>query len=131
VLLLLFLAVAEFGRAFLQYNQLTRAVRDSTRLIATEAIGNASGVVTVDAALISKARNLVVYGNAGGTGTPLLPGLAPGNVTLTDLGNGNISVLAQYTYQPLIGPSLPDVVQGGTFNTGFTLRAEVIMRALS
>jgi Flp pilus assembly protein TadG len=131
LLLLIFLAVAEFGRAFMQYNQLTRAVHDSTRLLATEAIGNASGVVTLDAALMQKARNIVVYGNVNGTGPALLPGLAPGNVTVTNLGNGNFSVLVQYTYQPIIGPSLPDLVQGGSYNTGFTLRAEVVMRALS
>lgn len=131
LLLFLFLAIAEFGRAFLQYNTLTRAVRDSARYVATNAIGNSTGVVTIDAALITQARNLVVYGNVGGTGTVLLPGLAPANVTVTDLGSNNVAITANYAYQPMIGTSLPDLVRGGSVGTTFTLTSQVIVRAIS
>lgn len=131
LLLFLILAVAEFGRAFLHYNQLTRAVQDSSRMVATKAARGASGTVYLDPTLVTEAKNLVVYGNVGGTGTPLLPGLTPTNVTIADKTNGNVSVLVTYTYQPIIGGGLPDLLLGGTINTGFTLRAEVIMRFLS
>ena len=131
VLLLLFMAVVEFGRAFLQYNQLTRAVQDSARLVASEALRGSAGTVNLDAALVAKARSLVVFGNTAGTGPTLLPGLIPGNVTVRDLGGGNIAVSATYTYQPMIGTGIPRMVQAGQIATGFTLRAEVVMRAIS
>ena len=131
LLLFLFLAVSEFGRAFLQYNALTRAVQDSARQVASEAIGNGTGVVVLDAALLATAKNLVVFGNSGGTGTALLPGLTVANVTVTNLGGGNIAVAVAYAYQPMIGTRIPDLVQGGPTPTLFTLRAEVRMRAIS
>jgi Flp pilus assembly protein TadG len=131
LLLFLILAVAEFGRAFLQYNQLTRAVQDGVRLVASEAVGNSTGVINLDAALVATAKNLVVFGNTAGTGTALLPGLTAANVTVSNLGGGNIAVSVTYSYQPIIGTRIPDLVQGGPVATLFTLRAEGRMRAIS
>jgi len=131
VLLFLFLSVVEFGRAFLQYNALTRAVQDSTRLVASQALLGQTGNVNLDAALVTTAQNLVVYGNSGGTGTPLLPGLTRANVTVRNAGSGNIAVSASYSYQPMIGSAIPNLVRGGTIGTRFTLTAEVVMRAIS
>ncbi len=131
VLLLLLLAVTEFGRVFHQYNTLTRAVQDSARLVASKALRGQAGTVNLDAALVATARSLVVYGNTAGTGAALLPGLTPGNVTVRDLGGGNIAVSATYNYQPMLGSGIPDMVQGGQIPTRFSLRAEVVMRAIS
>ena len=131
VLLTLFLATCELGRAFLHYNALTRAARDSARFVAAWAERGQAGTINLDAALVLNARNLVVYGNTAGSGTPLLPGLAPGMVTVRDAGGNHIAVSVTYTYQPMIAPSPPDLVQGGTFWSGLlNLRAEVVMRAL-
>jgi Flp pilus assembly protein TadG len=131
LLLFLFLAVAEFGRAFLQYNLLTHAVRDSARFVASKALLGQAGSVNLDAATISQARSLVVYGNVGSTGSPLLPGLATGNVTVSSVGGGNIAVLATYPYQPMIGAGIPDLVGVGRFAMRFNLSAEVVIRAIS
>ena len=131
LLLFLFLAVAEFGRIFLQYNRLTRAVQDSARYASTQALRGQAGTVNLDAALVAATRNLVVYGNTGGTGTALLPGLAPAQVTVSDLGGGNIAVSANYPYQPMIGTAIPDLVQGGSIATTITVKATVVMRAIS
>ena len=131
LLLFLFLAVSEIGRAFLHYNSLTRAVRDSARLVSTRALAGQSGTVSIDPAVIGLARNLVVYGNPQGSGPALLPGLVPGNVTVRDAGNNNIAVSATYNYQPMIGNALPNLLGGGAIATTFTLRSEVIMRAIS
>lgn len=131
LLLMLFLATCELGRAFLHQNLLTQAVRDSARFVAAWAERGQSGVVNLDAALVTNARNLVVFGNTAGTGTPRLPGLAPGMVTVRDAGNNHIAVAVNYTYQPMIAPSPPDLVRGGNIFTGLlNLRAEVVMRAL-
>lgn len=131
LLLTLFLAVVELGRAFLQYNTLSHAVRNGARALAEVAEEGTTGIVVLKAADITVAQNLVVYGNAAGSGAPLLPGLGTGNVTVRDAGSNNIAVSVTYTYQPIIAPGPPDLIQGGTFFSGvFNLRAEAIMKAL-
>jgi Flp pilus assembly protein TadG len=131
VLLTLFLATCEIGRAFLQYNALTRAARDSARFVAAWAERGQAGTINLDATLVANARNLLVYGNIAGTGTPLLAGLAPGMVTVRDAGGNHVAVSVTYPYQPMIAPSPPDLVRGGNIFTGLlNLRAEVVMRAL-
>jgi Flp pilus assembly protein TadG len=131
LLLFLLLAVSEFGRAFLQYTTLTHAVRDGVRLAASQAMLGQSGSVSLDAALVTSVRNLVVYGNTAGTGTALLPGFVPANVTVSDLGGGNIAVMAAYRYQPMIGTAIPKLVSSGSIATTFTLTAQVVTRAIS
>jgi Flp pilus assembly protein TadG len=71
-LLLMTFFTTEFGRAIWQYNTLTKAVRDSARYLSLQTPG--------DAAAITKARNLTVYGNLSGTGSPLAIGLSAANV---------------------------------------------------
>ena len=74
ILVVLLLAVAEIGRAFLQFNTLTRAVRDSARYVSANALNGASQTIDIStaAAVYSEAQHLVVYGNVGNSGTPLL-----------------------------------------------------------
>lgn len=129
-ILFLILAVAEFGRAFMYYNTLTRAVRDSTRYVASNALKGQSQIVEIDANLITAAKNLVEYGNAAGMGTPSILAGSGGTVTVTDEGNGVISVLASYPYSPMLGSVLPDFVGVGGITTPFTMRAQVTMKAI-
>ena len=69
-LLLLSLLAVEFGRAIWEYNTLTKSVRDAARYLAIQTPGTK----------ITQARNLMVYGNLGGTGAPLARGLSASNV---------------------------------------------------
>ena len=69
-LLLLTAVTTEFGRAIYQYGILAKAVRDSARYLSEQTPGTH----------IAQARNLVVYGNTAGTGTPLAIGLSDANV---------------------------------------------------
>lgn len=69
-LLLLSLLAVEFGRAIWEYNTLTKSVRDAARYLAIQTPGTK----------ITQARNLMVYGNLGGTGAPLARGLSTTNV---------------------------------------------------
>jgi Flp pilus assembly protein TadG len=131
VCLFLFLAVSEFGRAILQYNTLTRAVRDGARYAASNAIQGQSQVVNIDAQLITQVGSVSAYGTAVGGTAPLLPGLAPSNFTVANEGGGVISVTGTYAYQPLLGNILPQVLGADTtINSAFTMRAQVTMRAL-
>ena len=98
IFLMLFGATAEFGRYFYEYTTLAKASRVGTRYLSTAVVSG-----TEDAA----AKNLVVYGNTAGTGSPLLTGLSTTNVTITR--QGGTPVLPQtvtvqivgFTHQPI------------------------------
>lgn len=129
VLFLLMLATAEFGRAMFQYNTLQKSVRDGARYV-VGAARSSQRIVILTNPMITQTRNLVVTGNVGGTGTPLLPGLTANNVNVTDAGNGFISVSATYTYRPMIGATLPTFGFGDPINLTASFPATVVMRAL-
>ena len=76
ILLMMFGALAEFGRYFYEYTTLAKAARVGGRFMAAKPLESA----TTDWQLA--ARKLVVYGNTAGTGSPVLPGLAVENVEL-------------------------------------------------
>lgn len=128
ILLMLVMGTAEFGHAFLQYNALTKSLRDGGRYIASKAVKGSTGVVLINANVSTETSNLVTYGNVSGTGTPLLPGLVPGNVTVAAGAPGSVVVSANYTYIPVF-PWLP-LFQFGSLGTARTLSAAVTMRAL-
>jgi Flp pilus assembly protein TadG len=98
VLLVLFGATAEFGRFFYTYTTLSKATRSAARYLTIEAAGGAAD---------AKAENLVVYGNADGTGDPIVTGLTTDHVRITR--EGGVTVMPErvkvqiegYTYQPL------------------------------
>jgi len=130
ILLLLMLATAEVGRMIIQYNTLNKAVRDGVRYTVREAANGSTGTVAITNTVRTNTQNLVVTGTMGGTGTPLLPGLTVGNVTVTDAGGGFVAVSATYTYQPLLGAALPTFGPRGAIATNVPLTATVVMRAL-
>jgi Flp pilus assembly protein TadG len=130
VLLFLMLSSAELGRVFSQYNTLTKSVRDACRYVAANAAAGTTGIVSITPQLQTAAANLVVTGNVAGTGSALLPNLAAGNVTVSDAGGGFVSVSVAYTYQPMIGATLPTFGFGNPVSLALPLNAAVIMRAL-
>ncbi len=65
LLVMMSILVVEIGRALYQYNALAKSVRDGTRYLSMQ-LPNTQ---------VAQAKNLVVFGNPDGTGTPLLPGL--------------------------------------------------------
>lgn len=70
LMLVLTFITTEFGRAMYQYNTLTKSVRDAVRYAS----------VRTPNTQVAEVRNLVVYGNPGGTGSPLALGLTLANV---------------------------------------------------
>jgi Flp pilus assembly protein TadG len=77
IMLVLFAAVAEFGSYFYEYTTLAKASRLGARYLASKSV--TSEVANYQAI----AKNIVVYGNAAGTGDPILEGLTTDNVTVT------------------------------------------------
>lgn len=71
---ILFAATAEFGRYFYEYTTLSKGARLGARYLVTE---------KVDCAHANLARNLVVFGNTAGTGSPILPGLLTSHVSVS------------------------------------------------
>lgn len=130
VLLLLLFGVTEVGRVLVRYNALTKAVQDGARYAASYALLGTTGVVNVDAQLRAQVRNVVVYGNTAGTGTPVLAGLQPAQIQVIDAGGDEVRVEAAYPYQPLFGSALPNFGLGSSIGTGFVMQASVSMRAL-
>lgn len=74
ILLILFGAVAEFGRYFYEYSTAAKAARVGARYLASKSVTGSGGDY------IGNAKKLVVYGNIAGTGSPVLPGLTVNNV---------------------------------------------------
>lgn len=130
LLLFMMLATAEFGRLLTQYNTLNKSVRDAARYLASNAIGGTTGVVTITAQVQTATTNLVLTGNTAGTGSVLLPGLAAGNVTVSSLANGYVSVSTAYSYVPMLGNTLQTFGVTAPINMGLTLNATVVMRPL-
>jgi len=129
ICLILIMATAEFGRVFMQYNTLTKSVRDGVRYVAANALVGSTGVVSINGAVQAQVQNLVVYGNTVGTGSAILPGLTTGAVTVASAGNSRVSVSVTYPYGPIF-VFIPGFFYGGDTSTSYDLQAAVTMRAL-
>ena len=131
LLLLLLLGCAELGRAFIHYTTLSYTIRDSARFVTLNALNGTTGVVQLTTTTITRARNLAVYGNVGGTGAPRLPNYQVNHVAVQNVGGSNIRVTATYPYQPMLGPVLPGFGQGGAVPLNFSMVVAATMRAIS
>ena len=123
VLLFLMVATEEVGRAFYQYNTLTKSVRDGARYLSANVLQGTTGTMDVSGEIgITKARVLL---NA----QPVLTGFTAANITVTQVGTDHVQVSATYAFQPLWG-ALP-VFQGiGGQNMTFNMQASITMRAV-
>lgn len=116
IFLLLFATTAEFGRYFYEYTTLAKASRVGARYLTT---------ARISAAEDATARNIIVYGNPAGTGSPVLNGLQPSHIVITRA--GGIPVLPQtvrvevagYKHQPIF--DLGKLIK----KTGLSLKVDV------
>ncbi|KIH84314.1 TadE/TadG family type IV pilus assembly protein [Pseudomonas batumici] len=103
LLLLLLLALGEFGRMLFQYNTLLQASRDAGRYVASQAWNSTLGTVSLSSTLQTQTKNVAVYGVPANTGTAVVSGLTTGNVTVTAVGSNHVQVTINYTFCPVIG----------------------------
>jgi len=138
LLLLLLYAIGEFGNMLYQYALLADAAHNADRYLASNARTDTTGVVTISNAS-DATKNLVVYGmtsstTPSGPASPLLPGLATGQVTVAQQNDANctadVTVSVAYPYQSLFGGSIPAFVSAGVINTALTLNVFTSMCAL-
>src|SRR5215210_5186138 len=103
VFLTVMFAVLEFGRALWVHNALSDAARRGARYAVLHSAGSATEV-----------KNIVVFGDAAGTGQPMLSNLTTANVTVTynnfGLNDGTVSVsITGYQFQfviPIVGTTI-------------------------
>jgi Flp pilus assembly protein TadG len=109
ILLVLFAGVAEFGRYFYEYTTLAKASRLGARYLASKS------VTSEIADYKTLAKNIVVYGNAAGTGEPILDGLSADNVSVTYAG-GTVGIPETVTVSIIDYPHEPLFDLGGLLN---------------
>jgi Flp pilus assembly protein TadG len=100
LMLILIFITTEFGRAYYQYNTLAKNVREAARYLSVRA-PNVN---------VAQAKNIIVYGNPAGSGSPVMPRLSLSNVpnptyatigTLPVLTTVTVTVTG-YTFQPMV-----------------------------
>jgi Flp pilus assembly protein TadG len=128
IMLLMFAAVAEFGRYFYEYSTAAKGARLGARYLASKsATSNVTDYETI-------AKNIVVYGNAAGDGDPLLPGMTTANVDVQYSGGpASVPELVTVSIVDYQHESLFDL--GGLLNTpslslNVDVRPSVTMRYL-
>ena len=106
------LAITSGANFYFTQNALVEATRRGARFAATQAFSNPAGTtsgcpVTNAGASLTAIRNFAVYGNAAGTGSPLVGNLQPTNVNVEycnfAVGNGSVTVyITGYDYSVVI-----------------------------
>ena len=130
LLLLLLLAIAEFGRMLYHYNNLLQANRDAVRYLASEAWNGNLGQVEINPVVEARTKNLAVYGvPVPQSGSEVVPGLTTANVTVGAVGSEHVQVSTSYVFQPVIGNSLPALI-GNAIPLNLQLVATTVMRGL-
>ena len=132
ILVLLFASVAEFGRYFYEYTTMAKAARVGARFMAAKSIDS------VSTNWVSATKNLVVYGNTDGTGSPVLPGLSTSNVDVTfaggtyNAGSGvptTVTVTFHgYKHQPVF--DLGKLINSKTLSLNVDIKPSITMRYL-
>ena len=122
ILVLLFATAAEFGRYFQEYTTLAKGSRVAARYLATACVNGAD-----DAA----AKNLVVYGNIAGTGSPIVNGLGVTNVTIERVPTGfpeTVTVkIENFNHTPLFNLGQ---LMGNSVSLNIAVKPSVTMRYL-
>jgi len=108
LLLLICLGTIEFGRAYYTYNILAKSLRDGARYAATS---TTSSTGTLDSNAITNTKNLVVYGNIGGSGSKIIADLQTSQVnvdqTVVTATEQYTTVSAAYVYSPMFSLIIP------------------------
>jgi Flp pilus assembly protein TadG len=92
IFLVFLAATVEFGMYFYKYTTLAKATRVGARYLATARITAAEDAI---------AKNIVVYGNPAGTGSPILEGLQTSHIVITR--SGGIAVLPETVKVEVVG----------------------------
>lgn len=127
LLLLLVVMVSEFGVMFYRLNAVTKSVQIAARYLSDVSV-NYSNTSTD----LANAKNLAVYGNIAGTGSPIEPNLSVANIAISNVGVQHVQVAASYNASLILGNTLNALMRlalGGSAPSGLmTLQASSVMR---
>jgi Flp pilus assembly protein TadG len=127
LLLLLVVMVSEFGIMYYRLNAVTKSVQIAARYLSDVSVNNTN--TSIDT---TNAKNLAVYGNSAGIGTPVVPSLAIANIAVTNPDSKHVQVVATYNSSLILGNSLNALMSlatGSSAATNFmTLKATSVMR---
>lgn len=124
ILLVLFAATAEFGRYFYEYTTLAKAARVGSRYLASAPVSAAEDAI---------AKNIIVFGNPAGAGSPILTDLATSHVVITR--EGGVPVLPETVKVQIIGYKHQSIFDLGALtnsalSTNVDVKPSVTMRYL-
>ena len=130
LLVVMFAATAEFGRYFYAYTTLAKGTRVGARYLAGACVKGYED---------TNAKNIVVYGNAAGTGSPILPGLdatnisivrkdAAGNVVVAGVPQTVTVTVSGFNFQPVF--DLGGLMRNNGLSLNIALNPSVTMRYL-
>lgn len=126
ILLILIIMVSELGVMFYRLNAVTKSVQIAARYLSDVSVNNGNS-----GAEKTNAKNLAVYGNMAGDGAPIVPGYAPDNIVVTNLG-AHVQVVATYDSGLILGNTLNELMKllpsEGGINDFMTLKASSVMR---
>ena len=88
VIFTIFTGVFQFGYALYVYNELQTAVRGGARYASALAYQSVAGNPT--SSYLETIKNTVVYGSPSATGSPVVPGLNPGHVSVAITSTNNL-----------------------------------------
>ena len=111
VLFPLFAGAFQFGYTFYVYNNLNTAIRGGARYASLRSYDSATGKPSIG--FSTAVKNMVVYGNAAGTGQPVAPDLTVDNVQVSPVMSG--AVPGAMTVQ-IAGYTIDSVFTKFTFN---------------
>lgn len=127
ILMLLFAAVAEFGRYFYEYTTVAKGARVGARYLVNKSVMSSTNWQT-------NAKNLVVYGNTAGNGTAILPGLTTANVQVQYIGGTTgipdmvkVSII-DYKHTPVF--DIGKLLKTPSLSTAVDVKPSVTMRYL-
>jgi len=130
LIVVMFAATAEFGRYFYAYTTLAKGARVGARYLAGACVKSYED---------TNAKNIVVYGNAAGTGSPTLPGLdatkisivrkdAAGNVMVAGVPQTVTVTVSDFNFQPVF--DLGGLMRNNGLSLNIALNPSVTMRYL-
>lgn len=134
VLLLLFLAICELGRAFYTYNTLNKTLQNGARYLSSTSRQSSQSQVFLDynppGGNAYHAQNLILYGDVNKKSKTVLGGLKIGDINFSIPAAGFIQIDVNYRYVPIVGPVLSSFDFGSDINMNFILNASVTVRAI-
>lgn len=98
VLMMVLMAITEFGNAFIQYTTLNKMAQSGVRYATSGVTGTASYDQIAD---VDEIKNMVVYGHTGSGASSLLSGITTSHVSINHA-SGYVTITINHNYTPII-----------------------------